>query len=434
MSPCPKSPSGCSRASSGSRAALQRLPRRKRNCSASRTSTRTKSCSATQATCGWRRAPAAPRPDLRRTRVSNSSRAFLPTGSGSHSPASTTATNRCTSSPQPAACRSNSPGIHHAGHCRRAGATTTRSSAGHATANTFSFAPCVKRGRSASRACFRVPVGGGPSEPLPMPVSGACDMSPDAKQVAYSPTSRDFRTWKRYQGGWAQDLYIYDLATNAVEQITNDPRSDRDPMWIGDAIYFTSDRDGHLNLFAHDLKAQERPATDPGAPIRRPLAEQRFARPDRLRSERRAARDGREIEQRQGACDHGAERWRRHAPASRLDRRRRRRLRPLAQGRARALRGARRHLYAADRKGPDAQPDEFVRRAREVGPLVARWQEDRVHLRQERRRRSLAREPRRRRRAGAIDPRRQGDALRARVVTRRRTSGVLPTRTASCSC
>jgi tricorn protease len=103
---------------------------------------------------------------------------------------------------------------------------------------------------------YRVPVGGGPSEPLPMPVSGACDMSPDGKQVVYSPTSRDFRTWKRYQGGWAQDLYLFDLATNAIEQVTSDARTDRDPMWIGDAIYFVSDRDGKLNLFVHDLKSK----------------------------------------------------------------------------------------------------------------------------------------------------------------------------------
>jgi len=103
---------------------------------------------------------------------------------------------------------------------------------------------------------YRVPMLGGPSEPLAMPVSGACDLSPDARQVVYSPTSRDFRTWKRYAGGWAQDLYIYDLATNEVQQITNDKRSDRDPMWIGDAIYFASDRDGTLNLFAHDLKSK----------------------------------------------------------------------------------------------------------------------------------------------------------------------------------
>ncbi|MBI1797598.1 MAG: PD40 domain-containing protein, partial [Candidatus Eisenbacteria bacterium] len=68
-----------------------------------------------------------------------------------------------------------------------------------------------------------------------------------------SPLYRDFRTWKRYQGGWAQDLYLCDLKTLATENITNNPRTDRDPMWIGNAIYFASDRDGTLNLYRYDL-------------------------------------------------------------------------------------------------------------------------------------------------------------------------------------
>ena len=85
-----------------------------------------------------------------------------------------------------------------------------------------------------------------------MPVSGAGDFSPDGKRVVYSPLVRDFRTWKRYQGGWAQDLYVFDLANYEVERITDHPRSDRDPMWISGKIYFSSDRDGKLNLYAFD--------------------------------------------------------------------------------------------------------------------------------------------------------------------------------------
>jgi tricorn protease len=99
---------------------------------------------------------------------------------------------------------------------------------------------------------YTVPVDGGLSEALPMPESGAGDLSPDGSRVVYSPLVRDFRTWKRYQGGWAQDLYVFDLATHASERITDHPRSDRDPMWIGDTIYFNSDRTGTLNLYAYD--------------------------------------------------------------------------------------------------------------------------------------------------------------------------------------
>jgi tricorn protease len=104
---------------------------------------------------------------------------------------------------------------------------------------------------------YTVSVDGGLPEPLPMPVSGAGDFSPDGKRVIYSPLFRDFRTWKRYQGGWAQDLYIFDLATFALERVTDDPHADRDPMWIGNKIYFASDRDGTLNLYSYDLSSKK---------------------------------------------------------------------------------------------------------------------------------------------------------------------------------
>ncbi len=100
---------------------------------------------------------------------------------------------------------------------------------------------------------FLVSTEGGLPVPLAMPVSGAGDLSPDARKVVYSPLFRDFRTWKRYQGGWAQDLYIFDLATHALTQITDHPRADRDPMWIGESIYFSSDRDGTANLYAYEI-------------------------------------------------------------------------------------------------------------------------------------------------------------------------------------
>lgn len=99
---------------------------------------------------------------------------------------------------------------------------------------------------------FLVPAAGGLSAPLPMPFSGAGDLSPDGKQVVYSPLFRDFRHWKRYEGGWAQNLYTFDLATNKSDKITSNVRTERDPMWIGDKIYFAADWDGKLNLYSFD--------------------------------------------------------------------------------------------------------------------------------------------------------------------------------------
>ena len=74
---------------------------------------------------------------------------------------------------------------------------------------------------------------------LPMPTSGAGDFSPDGKRLVYSPLFRDFRTWKRYQGGWAQDLYIYDLATAAATPIAQ-PRSAPSATRCGSATASTS--------------------------------------------------------------------------------------------------------------------------------------------------------------------------------------------------
>jgi tricorn protease len=99
---------------------------------------------------------------------------------------------------------------------------------------------------------YTVPVAGGMPEALPMPKSGAGDLSPDASKVVYSPLFRDFRTWKRYEGGWAQQLYIFDLKTHAAEKVTEGLRSHRDPMWIGSKIYYSSDADGTLNLYSYD--------------------------------------------------------------------------------------------------------------------------------------------------------------------------------------
>ena len=102
---------------------------------------------------------------------------------------------------------------------------------------------------------YTVPLEGGLPTALPMPVSGAGAISGDGLLVAYSPLFRDFRAWKRYQGGWAQDLYLFDLGSGEVNQITSHVRSERDPMWIAGDVYFASDRDGTLNLYRHRVKS-----------------------------------------------------------------------------------------------------------------------------------------------------------------------------------
>ena len=100
---------------------------------------------------------------------------------------------------------------------------------------------------------YTVPVTGGPAELLPMPESGAGDYSADGKQIVYSPKARDFRSEKRYSGGQANDLFIFDLKTYETRKVADSVRADRDPMWIGNTIYYNSDRDGHFNLYAFEV-------------------------------------------------------------------------------------------------------------------------------------------------------------------------------------
>jgi tricorn protease len=101
-------------------------------------------------------------------------------------------------------------------------------------------------------ALYTVALDGGMPKRLPMPESGAGCYSPDGRQMLYTPLYRDFRHWKRYQGGWAEHLFIFDLASHTQKPIAQTRRTERDPMWIGDKVYFASDRDGTLNLFSAD--------------------------------------------------------------------------------------------------------------------------------------------------------------------------------------
>ncbi len=81
--------------------------------------------------------------------------------------------------------------------------------------------------------------------------------SPDGSKIAYNKTNRENRTWKRYKGGRAQEIYIYDLKSNDIENISNYDGTDRMPMWIGDEIYYTSDRDRFLNIYSYNTLTKE---------------------------------------------------------------------------------------------------------------------------------------------------------------------------------
>jgi tricorn protease len=81
--------------------------------------------------------------------------------------------------------------------------------------------------------------------------------SPDSKMMAYNKVSREYRTWKRYKGGTAQEVYLYNFETDEETNLTNFDGTDRIPMWIDGKIYFSSDRDRHLNIYSVDPKTKE---------------------------------------------------------------------------------------------------------------------------------------------------------------------------------
>jgi tricorn protease len=107
---------------------------------------------------------------------------------------------------------------------------------------------------------FTVSIDGGLPEPLPMTEGGLISYSPDGNRVAYNMIFRNFRTWKRYTGGLAQSITIYDLKNNTSEDLPHTDYTDTFPMWHGNKIYFSSDRGGndhHCNLYSYDVSSKQ---------------------------------------------------------------------------------------------------------------------------------------------------------------------------------
>lgn len=105
---------------------------------------------------------------------------------------------------------------------------------------------------------YLVSVDGGMPERLPVDRAGLASLSPDASSLVYNRISREDRTWKRYQGGMAQDLWLGNLEAADFRKITTWTGTDNYPMWQGGTIYFNSDRSGGtLNLQKYDVATGE---------------------------------------------------------------------------------------------------------------------------------------------------------------------------------
>lgn len=106
---------------------------------------------------------------------------------------------------------------------------------------------------------FLAPVDGNVHTQLPLPRGGFASYSPDGKKLAYNQIFREFRTWKKYRGGMADDISIYDFDTKETTKVAQSPAQDIIPMWHGDNIYFLSDRDenARMNLYVYNLTSGE---------------------------------------------------------------------------------------------------------------------------------------------------------------------------------
>ena len=104
---------------------------------------------------------------------------------------------------------------------------------------------------------FKVSKKGGLSNELPLPSGGFCSYNADGTKLAYNRVFREFRTWKYYKGGMADDVWIYDFKTKKTENITINNAQDIFPMWYKDEVYFLSDRDRIMNLFSYNLKTKQ---------------------------------------------------------------------------------------------------------------------------------------------------------------------------------
>jgi tricorn protease len=104
---------------------------------------------------------------------------------------------------------------------------------------------------------FTLPIEGGfPSEvPLPMGYFGS--YSPDGTKLAYEPIQRGFAAWKRYRGGMASAIWIASLADSSIEKLPRTDSNDFNPMWVGDKVYFLSDRNGPITLFVHETRTKK---------------------------------------------------------------------------------------------------------------------------------------------------------------------------------
>jgi tricorn protease len=104
---------------------------------------------------------------------------------------------------------------------------------------------------------FTVGLDGNFPEEVPLPTAERGSYSPDGAHIAYEPLTQWQPEWKRYQGGQQDVIWIARLSDSSIEKLPREKSNDRYPMWVGDKIYFLSDRNGGYSLFSFDTKSKK---------------------------------------------------------------------------------------------------------------------------------------------------------------------------------
>ena len=104
---------------------------------------------------------------------------------------------------------------------------------------------------------YTVPVEGGFPTQLPIPTGIEAAFSSDGWHLAYVPYAQWEQAWKRYRGGQTTPIWIADLKDSSISKVPRENSNDHYPMWVGDRVYFLSDRNGPVSLFAYDTKTKQ---------------------------------------------------------------------------------------------------------------------------------------------------------------------------------
>ncbi len=104
---------------------------------------------------------------------------------------------------------------------------------------------------------YTVPAAGGFPKQLPLPIGEEASFSPDSAHIAYVPHPQWQAAWKRYRGGQTTPIWIADLKDSSIEKIPRENSNDSNPMWVGNTVYFLSDRNGPVTLFAYDTATKQ---------------------------------------------------------------------------------------------------------------------------------------------------------------------------------